>query len=73
MVVVPSSQRLLSLIPTTVLVVCLLGLWLLLGCGNLQSLTILLDCQKHDEWWKSYAISVHRFLQMSLAVTSEES
>ena len=28
------SQRLLSLNPTTVLVVLLLGLWLLLGCDN---------------------------------------
>ena len=30
------SQQLLSLIPTTVLVVLLLGLWLLLGCDNKQ-------------------------------------
>ena len=30
------SQRLLSLNPTTVMVVLLLGLWLLLGCDNLQ-------------------------------------
>ena len=29
------SQRLLSLNPTTVLVVLLLGLWLLLGCDNI--------------------------------------
>ena len=28
------SQRLLSLNPTTVMVVLLLGLWLLLGCDN---------------------------------------
>ena len=31
---VGGSQRLLSLNPTTVLVVLLLGLWLLLGCDN---------------------------------------
>ena len=30
------SQRLPSLNPTTVLVVLLLGLWLLLGCDNIQ-------------------------------------
>ena len=34
MVVVGGSQRLLSLNPTTVMVVLLLGLWLLLGCDN---------------------------------------
>ena len=28
------SQRLLSLNPTTVMVVLLLGLWLLMGCDN---------------------------------------
>ena len=32
--VVVVSQRLLSLNPTTVMVVLLLGLWLLLGCDN---------------------------------------
>ena len=31
---VGGSQRLLSLNPTTVMVVLLLGLWLLLGCDN---------------------------------------
>ena len=35
MVVVGGSQRLLSLNPTTVMVVLLLGLWLLLGCDNM--------------------------------------
>ena len=30
------SQRLLCLNPTTVMVVLLLGLWLLLGCDNIQ-------------------------------------
>ena len=34
MVVVGGSQRLLSLNPTTVIVVLLMGLWLLLGCDN---------------------------------------
>ena len=34
MVVGGGSQRLLSLNPTTVLVVLVLGLWLLLGCDN---------------------------------------
>ena len=34
--VVSCSQRLLSLNPTTVLVILLLGLWLLLGCDNSQ-------------------------------------
>ena len=30
------SQRLLSLNPTTVLVVLLLGIWFLLGCDNME-------------------------------------
>ena len=30
------SQRLLSLNPTTVMVVLLLGLWFLLGCDNIE-------------------------------------
>ena len=33
------SQRLLSLNPTTVMVVLLLGLWLLLGCDNTSFLS----------------------------------
>ena len=35
------SQRLLSLNPTTVMVVLLLGLWLLLGCDKKDRLEIL--------------------------------
>ena len=31
-----SSQQLLCLNPTTIIVVLLLGLWLLLGCDNIQ-------------------------------------
>ena len=34
--VVVVSQQLLSLNPTTVMVVLLLGLWLLLGCDNIR-------------------------------------
>ena len=34
------SQRLLSLNPTTALVVLLLGLWMLLGCDNSQGTNI---------------------------------
>ena len=44
-VVVGGSQRLLSLNPTTVLVVLLLGLWLLLGCDNNDENNVML-CPK---------------------------
>ena len=43
MVVIGGSKRLLSLVPTTVLVVLLLGLWLLLGCDNKQTFRISLS------------------------------
>ena len=40
------SQRLLSLNPTTVMVVLLLGLWLLLGCDNYSLLGPFLHTEK---------------------------
>jgi len=52
------SQRLLSLNPTTVIVVLLLGLWLLLGCDNnpttvmvvlLLGLWLLLGCDNRSK------------------------
>ena len=45
------SQRLLSLNPTTVMVVLLLGLWLLLGCDNDQGrCTGLCSCSLEEEF-----------------------
>ena len=38
---VDGSQQLLSLNPTTVIVVLLLGLWLLLGCDNIDLFKLL--------------------------------
>ena len=44
MVVGGGSQRLLSLNPTTVMVVLLLGLWLLLGCDKNISDNLMIPC-----------------------------
>ena len=46
------SQRLLSLNPTTVMVVLLLGLWLLLGCDNKKGEKMLNELDDQLEKWR---------------------
>ena len=47
------SQRLLSLNPTTVMAVLLLGLWLLLGCDNMAfSISYANDIDPAFRWLK---------------------
>ena len=58
------SQRLLSLNPTTVLVVLLLGLWLLLGCDNSYYKGIVLKNSKSKGGHKNF-FPGHRHSQMS--------
>ena len=59
------SLRLLSLNPTTVMVILLLGLWLLLGCTNMQTEGFQQDMIKtvpisYD--WNSFALILIRYL-----------
>ena len=77
------SQRLLSLNPTTVMVVLLLGLWLLLGCDNnpttvmvvlLLELQLLLGCDNtfKDPTWRPDNVVLSVCLSLSSILTKKK-